>query len=167
MTTSPPVILPPNLEHIALTKFDDLLESGEILHQPAKIDIVRTGVDGFQVLKPGSLQILSGIAFEREGLGSCILQFHFSTTPVLGSKPVLPPNDPGRSKPIGPFVDPPESFIVTRIGESHLVIVNVGVFNLPPVFPLVSLPSTWFSPKQSRPQCPICILCHKREKCRR
>ena len=50
MTTSPPVILPPKLEQIALAKFDDLLESGEILYQPAKIDIVPTNVNGFQVI---------------------------------------------------------------------------------------------------------------------
>ena len=39
-------------------------------------------------------------------------------------KPVLASDAPGRSKPIGPFVDPPEVFIIARIGESHKLILN-------------------------------------------
>ncbi len=55
------------------------------------------------------------------------MQLHFTTTPVLGPKPVLSPDDPGRTEPVGPFVDPPENFIVARIGQSHKVIINVGI----------------------------------------
>ena len=45
-------------------------------------------------------------------------------TPSLSKKPILPPNDPGRSKPIGPFVDPPEEWIIARFGQSHKLILN-------------------------------------------
>ena len=45
-------------------------------------------------------------------------------TPSLTKKPILSPNDPGRSKPIGPFVDPPEEWIIARFGQSHKLILN-------------------------------------------
>lgn len=63
----------------------------------------------------------------REGhcqLNTCPTQFRFDVTPALAKKPILSPDDPGRSKPIGPFVDPPEEWIVARIGQSHKLILN-------------------------------------------
>ena len=45
-------------------------------------------------------------------------------TPALSKKPILQPNDPGRSKSIGPFVDPPEEWIIARFGRSHKLILN-------------------------------------------
>ncbi|CAD6594002.1 MAG: hypothetical protein ASARMPRED_008333 [Alectoria sarmentosa] len=50
--------------------------------------------------------------------------FQFDITPALTKKPILPPDDPGRSKPIGPFVDPPEEWILARLGQSHKLILN-------------------------------------------
>lgn len=55
---------------------------------------------------------------------TCPIQFQFDVTPALSKKPILPPDDPGRSKPIGPFVDPPEQWIIARIGQSHKLILN-------------------------------------------
>lgn len=52
------------------------------------------------------------------------MQFRFDLTPALSKKPILSPNDPGRSKPVGPFVDPPEEWIIARIGQSHKLILN-------------------------------------------
>lgn len=57
-------------------------------------------------------------------LNTCPMQFQFDVTPALTKKPILPPDDPGRSKPIGPFVDPPEEWILARLGLSHKLILN-------------------------------------------
>lgn len=45
-------------------------------------------------------------------------------TSILNTKPILSRDDPGRSKPIGPFINPPEDFIVARIGDAYKLIVN-------------------------------------------
>lgn len=52
------------------------------------------------------------------------MQFRFDLTPALSKKPVLSPDDPGRSKPIGPFVNPPEEWIIARFGQTHKLILN-------------------------------------------
>ena len=52
------------------------------------------------------------------------MQFRFDLTPALSKKPVLSPDDPGRSKPIGPFVDPPDEWIIARFGQTHKLILN-------------------------------------------
>ena len=52
------------------------------------------------------------------------MQFQFDVTPSLAKKPILPSDHPGRSKPIGPFIDPPEEWIIARIGQSHKLILN-------------------------------------------
>ena len=52
------------------------------------------------------------------------IQFHCDITPALSKKPILQRDDPGRSKPIGPFVNPPEEWILARIGQSHKLILN-------------------------------------------
>lgn len=36
----------------------------------------------------------------------------------------MSPDDLGRSNPVGPFIDPPEDFIIARIGITHKLIVN-------------------------------------------
>ena len=54
----------------------------------------------------------------------CFVQFQVDITPALSRKPILAPDDPGRSKPIGPFVNPPEEWIIARIGHSHKLILN-------------------------------------------
>lgn len=57
-------------------------------------------------------------------LNMCPMQLHFDVTPALAKKPILSPDDPGRSKPIGPFVSPPDEWIIARIGQSHKLILN-------------------------------------------
>ena len=52
------------------------------------------------------------------------IKFHCDITPALSKKPILQRDDPGRSKPIGPFVNPPEEWILARIGQSHKLILN-------------------------------------------
>ncbi len=70
-------------------------------------------------------------------------QFQISTTSVLSIKPILPADDPGRSKAIGPFVNPPEDFIVARIGNSYKLIVNkFCVYR-----PMLVLHTTLFAPQ--------------------
>lgn len=49
MCPSPDIGLPPDLERISLERFDTLLQQGEILYEPPRIDIV--SIDGFQVYK--------------------------------------------------------------------------------------------------------------------
>ena len=71
------------------------------------------------------------------------MQFHFDVTPALSKKPILPPDDPGRSKPIGPFVDPPDEWIIVRIGQSHKLILNkYCVYR-----PMLILHTTLFAPQ--------------------
>ena len=71
------------------------------------------------------------------------MQFHIDMTPALRKKPILSPDDPGRSKPIGPFVDPPEEWIVARFGQSHKLILNkYCVYR-----PMLILHTTLFEPQ--------------------
>ena len=49
MATSAPFDLPANLEEVALSRFDELLESGEISYTRPTMDIV--DLDGIQVLR--------------------------------------------------------------------------------------------------------------------
>lgn len=71
------------------------------------------------------------------------MQFNFDVTPALSKKPILPPDDPGRSKPIGPFVDPPDEWIIVRIGQSHKLILNkYCVYR-----PMLILHTTLFAPQ--------------------
>ncbi len=71
------------------------------------------------------------------------MQFHCDITPALSKKPILSPDDPGRSKPIGPFVDPPEEWIIARIGQSHKLILNkYCVYR-----PMLILHTTLFEPQ--------------------
>ena len=73
------------------------------------------------------------------------MQCQISFTSALSKKPTLSPDDPGRSKPIGPFVDPPEEWIIARIGQSHKLILNkYCVFR-----PMLILHTTLFEPQSN------------------
>ncbi|KAK6335171.1 hypothetical protein TWF718_010608 [Orbilia javanica] len=87
---------PIDLEDTALTKFDRLVAAGEIIWGPSTPEYV-----------------------EHEGF-----QFEFRLAPALLKKPILSRNAPGRSKPVGPFVDPDPDFVVGKIGETHTLIFS-------------------------------------------
>ncbi|KAL1863653.1 hypothetical protein Plec18167_000749 [Paecilomyces lecythidis] len=50
--------------------------------------------------------------------------FEFRIIPILSRKPVLAPNDPGRIKSSGPFINPNPDEVITDIGQSHRLLVN-------------------------------------------
>ncbi|KAI4242509.1 MAG: hypothetical protein LQ352_007223 [Teloschistes flavicans] len=115
MVTNLDMEIPSDLEQQALQTFDKLLEKGEILFEIPRTDIA----------------IVNGI------------QYHFSTTSVLGPKPVLSPTDPARSKAVGPFVNPPDEFILARFGNTHTLIMNkYCVYR-----PMLILHTTLFEPQ--------------------
>ncbi|KAF6229721.1 hypothetical protein HO173_011368 [Letharia columbiana] len=91
--------IPPELEAIALRKFDSLVDRGEIQYERPKTSVV--WAQGFQ--------------------------FQFDVTPALSNKPILSPEDPGRSNPIGPFVDPPEEWPYVETSISGVPFVHFVV----------------------------------------
>ncbi|KAF2494985.1 hypothetical protein BU16DRAFT_51725 [Lophium mytilinum] len=88
--------LPHDLFISALDRFDSLVEAGEILYSPS--DPERTKYDGFE--------------------------FEFRIVPAMGSKPLLAANDPGRSHPQGPFVNPDPAFVLANVGTAHVLELN-------------------------------------------
>ncbi|KAK6511786.1 hypothetical protein TWF481_000692 [Arthrobotrys musiformis] len=87
---------PLDLEDIALTKFDNLVAKGEIIWGPSDPEYVE--LEGFQ--------------------------FEFRLAPALLKKPILSRHAVGRSKPVGPFVDPDPEFVVAKIGATHTLIFS-------------------------------------------
>ncbi|EPS40878.1 hypothetical protein H072_5248 [Dactylellina haptotyla CBS 200.50] len=85
-----------NLEQVAIEKFDNLVDVGEIIWGPSEAEYV-----------------------EHEGF-----QFEFRLAPALLKKPILSRNAEGRSKPLGPFVDPDPNFVVGKIGDTHTLIFS-------------------------------------------
>ncbi|KAK6353871.1 hypothetical protein TWF730_008293 [Orbilia blumenaviensis] len=88
--------LPLDLEEVAVAKFDNLVTAEEILWGPSEPEYV-----------------------EHEGF-----QFEFRLAPALLKKPILSRHAPGRSKPVGPFVDPDPNFVVAKIGDTHTLIFS-------------------------------------------
>lgn len=88
--------LPQNLSTLAFERFDELHSNGKLHYGPSTPEVVQ--YDGFT--------------------------FQFSIPPAVSSKPILPPSDPSRSKPGGPFLHPDPQFVLCRVGPSHTLELN-------------------------------------------
>jgi len=62
---------------------------------------------------------------------------------VLGRKKITTEDDPGRSKPVGPFVNPPPEEIVGRIGSFHQLLLNKYCIYRP----MLLLPTLEYAPQ--------------------
>ncbi|KAJ9266432.1 hypothetical protein DTO212C5_6355 [Paecilomyces variotii] len=88
--------LPADLEAKTYAKFDSMVNERRIFYEVTKAEI-----------------------YSHNGF-----LFEFRITPILSDKPVLPPNDPGRIKSSGPFINPNPDEVITDIGDSHRLLVN-------------------------------------------
>ncbi|KAG7005069.1 hypothetical protein G7Y79_00022g052900 [Physcia stellaris] len=96
MPSTFPISLPSNLTHLALTRFDALHTSGKLNYGPSSPS---------QVTHNGFL-------------------FSFSLPPALTQKPILPPSDPSRTRPGGPFLHPDPDFVLCAVGPDHVLELN-------------------------------------------
>lgn len=90
------IILPENLEHIVLTRFDSLVDKGLILYEPSQPE-----------------------TYEHDGF-----QFQFRIIPFLDKKPISSPDSKDRKAPGGPLANPPTDEIITSIGPTHRLLLN-------------------------------------------
>ncbi|KAH8652743.1 hypothetical protein BGZ60DRAFT_420125 [Tricladium varicosporioides] len=93
------ITLTENLEELALSKFDQLVESGELFYTPSVPEVVEE--NGFQ--------------------------FAFYVSPSIAKKPSSSAAGyaPAPKNPLGPFVDPDPNFVITQVGPHHTLEFNM------------------------------------------
>jgi len=108
--------LPSDLSTLTLQRFDKAHADGKLIYGPSTSEIFQH--EGFTV---NAHPIHPPVTHTNALLTS---QFCFSIPPAISSKPVLPPNDPSRSKPGGPFLHPDPDMVLCAVGPSHTLELN-------------------------------------------
>ncbi|CAF9917034.1 MAG: hypothetical protein HETSPECPRED_003079 [Heterodermia speciosa] len=116
-SSSTDISLPNDLATLALARFDSLLASGKLNYGPSTPTTITH--NGFLVTSPFPLP---PPPFSHKLTPSP--QFSISIPPALSQKPILPPSDPSRSKPGGPFLDPDPDFVLCDVGAKHVLELN-------------------------------------------
>lgn len=120
MSSTNTISLPPNLIALALSRFDALHASGKLNYGPS---IPSTAThNGFLVPLPSCLSQPPYFPFDLTNIPAS--QFTFSIPPAVSQKPILPPSDPSRSQPGGPFLHPDPDFVLCDVGTDYVLELN-------------------------------------------
>lgn len=110
--------LPEDLELQALDKFDALHSQGRLFFEETECEIIEHR--GFKVSQHDSIHV--SLLYIR---ADAVRQFEFRISQALTKKPILAHDAPERSGIGGPFLYPDPDFVVSRVGDGHILELNM------------------------------------------
>lgn len=120
----PSIELPEDLEFQALAKFDALVSQGRLFFEQTGCQVIED--KGFKVSKNESTQ--ASLSPPR---AHAVHQFEFRISHALSKKPILAHNAPERRGIGGPFLHPDPEFVVSRVGDQHVLELNMHCIHRP------------------------------------